>query len=222
MLVITGVPGRHTLSANPKTGPMAQAWIMGNLYPPNDSRSQDSACGACPLRPDMKEGGGCYVVLSHAPTIIYHTYAVGEMEDAGKLKLPLGLRMGAYGDPTQLPLSIWLDLKKLAAFHTGYTHHWRTVDSTDWSFLMASVQTIEEAQSAWDLGWRTFRTVLKMEDTSSNEIVCPNFKNPGRQCYSCRLCDGTHANITIPIHGSRKKRMQDVILDQQIREAEET
>ena len=115
------------------------------------------------------------------------------------------LRAGAYGDPALVPLEIWRALYgdglnwDIDTQGTGYTHQWRTCDQEYQKYLMASVQSIEEARIAWDMGWRTHRVDLDSIGPQDGEITCPE-QTMGISCDDCRLCGGTRKqakNITI-------------------------
>lgn len=203
-LVITGVPRVHALSTNRKTGPMAQAWVLPRRDPPTHPRGQNRACGSCPLSP--ANNGGCYVVAGQAPLAVWRKYVLGEEPVCGVPDMPLGVRVTAWGDPAMVPLEMWEQVLSRAAFHTGYTHQWRGLDPLDWGWLMASVESVEDAELAWELGWRTFRIMEPDEKPDrSNEAVCPSV-NGDIQCFNCGLCCGTRQNkrsIAIPVHGSQ-------------------
>ena len=81
------------------------------------------------------------------------------------------LRLGCYGDPVAAPYSVWAPLVRVASGHTGYTHQWH--DKRFWrfrAFLMASVETLDDARQAQSLGWRTFRSAPKGEITCAGRI----------------------------------------------------
>lgn len=100
------------------------------------------------------------------------------------------LRAGAYGDPAMIPLSVWRALYGEDIQGTGYTHQWRTCDVEYQRYLMASVQSVEEAAEAIALGWRTYRVDLEGTGAQDGEITCPE-QTRGISCDNCRLCGGT-------------------------------
>jgi hypothetical protein len=96
----------------------------------------------------------------------------------------------------------------------GYTHNWRYINPDNlWSMsMLASVETLEDAEDAIDVGYTPAITVLKFHQRkaysvpgSSLKIVpCPA-QTYGRKCNECRLCfrdlpKGTM--IGFELHGS--------------------
>ena len=214
MLVVTGIPGAHALSVNRKTGPMAQAWVLPVDHPPTAPAGQAASCGSCPLSPVNK--GGCYVITGQAPLSVFKTYVDAPVTPLRKVpKMPLGLRITAWGEPSFIPLEVWGQLLAKATFHTGYTHQWRDLDPQRWGFLMASVETEAEAEAAWTMGWRTFRILPENHQAlaTNEEVMCPTVRGDS-SCYQCRACCGTRSatrSIVIPVHGSQRKRAVDII-----------
>lgn len=223
-----------TGSANRKTGPMAQLWILVAGSPPVVAAREgddELICGRCLHRPLRR--GSCYVLLHQAPTAIYYRWksggykmatpgAIADAAAAGKL------RLGAYGDPLALPLEVVEEL--VAAFrragrsrHTGYTHQWHTVPEDErarWQALcMASVDSPASALKAQSLGWRTFRVRNMAEPRMQGEVICPasaeaavfdddlDLDTP--TCSTCMQCNagtcGSGSNIVIIVHGSRNR-----------------
>lgn len=206
MLVITGVPGRHSISRNPKTGPMAQCWVLPRQLPPVEPKGMELSCGDCPLSPH--NNGGCYVVLARAPLAVWKRYHALDVEPPPP-RFPLGLRITAFGDPAFLPLELWEDLISRAEFYTGYTHQWKSLDASAWGrFLMASVESVEDARKARSQGWRTFRIMASNQARlDEGEVLCRNVVK-SVTCSACRLCDGTHVSVAIGVHGARASRVQ--------------
>ena len=196
---------------NPKTGPMAQLAVMPWAHPCVAVRtgSDVSVCGTCPLR--QTEAGVCYVVPIHQIGMWRSAKSKPVVEHG----LPDGkpVRLGSWGDPAFLPLSL---LQSLTAGrrHTGYTHQWEDCPSGYSSLLMASVDgymaerasvSISELRSlARSKGYRTFRLLAPGEPMESDEVACP-FETKGVQCIDCGLCNGAGGakSITIPAHGFR-------------------
>lgn len=222
VVVATGFRG----SQNPKTGNMVQTWILRADKSPVDAihdGSDESICGACPLRGIVDEGRnrrrGCYVTVHQAPRQVWATWKKG-----GYNELPTGregqelfryrkVRMGAYGDPAAVPYRVWSHILKLAAGRSGYTHQWR--EGRFWRFkslCMASVETHQAASQAQAAGWRTFRTSTEENDIEENEIVCPASAEAGYRltCETCLACNGNSrrrgesapVSIVIAAHGS--------------------
>ena len=117
------------------------------------------------------------------------------------------IRMGAYGDPAALPLHIRKRITNPAKGSTSYSHAWRRDDVTD---SMASVDSLDEAVEAWDMGRRTFRVVSSIDSlVKGKEILCPASKEAGHKvkCEACMLCDPakTAKSIVILVHGPGAK-----------------
>lgn len=211
-------------SANHKTGPMVQTWILRRDVPPDEAAmdgSDSAVCGACPLRgvvtklPNgelVNRFRSCYVFVGQAPTAVWRAYKRGDHGPFEPSKLAgRFIRFGAYGDPCAVPLSLWRDIAAVAAGHTGYTHQWRD-RAFQWyrSLLMASVETEEDAALARLNGWRTFRAAVHGSIPMAGEFHCPASKEQGYRltCEECGACDGTGANparasVVIWPHGPR-------------------
>jgi hypothetical protein len=215
-------------SANKKTGPMIQTWIMRSDIHPNDAMKTGedfSVCGDCKHRgtynPVTKrvEKQTCYVNVMHGPTSVWRTYKrTGEAGywtyDSSMLKFFKGrqLRLGCYGDPAAVPISLWITFCNVAAGFTGYTHQWRTCDPLLKYFCMASVDTIPEQREAQLDGWSTFRVRPIDGQILPNEFICPASKEAGKKttCAKCNICRGLSGKIidrhpVIEVHGWKHK-----------------
>lgn len=97
----------------------------------------------------------------------------------------------------------------------GYTHHWREPSvATSWrGRLMASTETLADADQAVDAGWRA--TVIVPADAprvletpaGRKVIVCPAQVREGAvTCNECRLCDAGRPGpvIAFRAHGNQK------------------
>lgn len=205
-------------SANVKTGPMIQSWILrADVQPMDAARSGDdySICGDCRYRRDRDDGTrACYVNLAWAPRGVWKAWKRGEYtasRDAVLARAPL--RLGAYGDPAVVPFIVWQRLLAIsaAAGHrswTGYTHQWHTCDPRFKTICMASVDTQAETDAATRAGWRTFRVRSVSDTLRPGEIICPASDEAGHRvtCLQCRLCMGTQKaakSIAIYAHGPR-------------------
>lgn len=194
-----------TNSANRKTGPVIQSWIMRTDMPPNEavSTGADAAvCGDCKLR-----GRACYVLPWQAPTVAWRAWSKQPRPAPRYLLHEQDLRIGAYGDPAALPFEVWEAAARHTRSVTGFTHQWRRCDPRFRQLLMASCDTLADAQEAQAMGWRTFRITLQPEKLPG-EVVCPNHTK-GLTCQQCRCCDGhrsgRRANVTTPVHGAKYK-----------------
>lgn len=211
-----------TGSQNHKTGPMVQTWILRRDVAPEAAAidgSDAAVCGACPLRGIVKRlpNGeqvnrfrGCYVFVGQAPQKVWESYR-SERYSAADIRTFEGrtVRMGAYGDPCAVPLSIWSEVAAAAASWTGYTHQWREPQFQDYRrLLMASVESEGAAVAARRRGWRTFRVAATGELPVAGEFHCPASAEQGYRatCESCGSCDGTNgspdrASVVIWPHG---------------------
>ena len=117
-------------SSNPKTGNMAQLWILSDQFTPVEAvkiGADVSICGNCKHR--TGKGGACYVLPFQGPTSVYKAYKRGNYSEnitKGALFLEYkALRLGAYGDPAALPEYVLDFLVKNSRLNTGYTHQWK-------------------------------------------------------------------------------------------------
>lgn len=194
-------------SANIKTGPMAQFWVVPAELPTQaiKNKRDTSVCGSCPLRHKI-----CYVrpdVINRVYKSIVtgkYTFDVNWALDLIKLN-KLKLRITAFGEAPAVPYEVFEPFFEFA--HTGYTHAWANpkCDQRWKGKLMASVHTRKEAELAQSFGWKTFRIILKEEKPADNELLCDNAAT-GIQCQNCMKCNGNSFNIVDPIHGLSYKQ----------------
>lgn len=219
--VIGVVTGLETKSLNPKTGAMAQAWIIRPDVGPMDAKRQnldDAVCGDCKLRGDKGRDSVCYVPTWFGPNNIYKAFHRGRYPSLTPKEAAWALRggfvrLGAYGDPAAIPFEVW----ERMLFHVdgwiGYTHQWKTCDRRFKKILMASVDTQEEWSLAWGSGWRTFRIRAAKDPVIKGfEFACPASDEMGHRttCQKCLLCRGTSSparNVAIVVHGHDTSRM---------------
>jgi len=201
-------------SRNVKTGDMIQTWIMRLDMEPHaavKAGSDAAICGDCPYR----AGAGCYVTTHQAPLSVWRAHRgkpVASMAAISERFFGTPLRIGSYGDPCAVPLTVWHTLLRLvnAPYHTGYSHQWRAFPEFR-SLLMASVDSETERTEASYQGWRTFR-VAREALPGKREIVCPNTTR-NVSCADCGLCDGMQSetdsrkSIVIAAHGAKKGRI---------------
>jgi len=199
-------------TTNPKTGDMAQVWIIRNDMLPTEAckSGHDSAiCGDCKHRPI--NGNTCYVCTWQAPQAIYKAMKRGNYQDK-EIAINKNVRLGAYGDPSFIPLDDLQDIVLHAINHTGYTHQWKNIDTAYSNYLMASVDNIDEYNEAQKLGYRTFRVRKSGDPLLPNEINCLA-DSAGMQCNDCLGCGGNMSkikkDISIVIHGSRKNNFKN-------------
>lgn len=219
ILVVAGAQ-----NGNRKIGPMLQLWILPAESPIEAVRTgrDDAVCGDCKLRGDgtAHQGAGrsCYVEWWRAPENIWQSAQKADRTARlspaafGDLVAGLQLRIGAYGDPVAVPLSVWTPMLVTAAGWTAYTHAWRRPDASAYrAFCMASVDTVEEQRAAAASGWRTFRVRASADDSvGPDEVMCPASDEAGHRavCAACSLCRDQARparSVAIIAHGSRMK-----------------
>ena len=207
-------------SKNTKTGAMIQTWILGAYQSPTDAvrtGADSSICGDCKHRGTIENGKNigrsCYVTVFQAPLNIWKSWRRG-IYPTGTSLAGHFVRVGSYGDPAAVPSHVWKTALSGTLGNTGYTHQWRTAASAEYApFVMASVETKEEAEQATGLGYRTFRVTSQDSrmDKRPREVICPASKEAGvkTNCASCKACGGlsakAKANIVITVHGSAGK-----------------
>ncbi len=212
--IVVIVTGLRTASANSKTGEMLQSWILRADQNPAQalaSEADSSVCGDC-----VHRSTACYVIVERAPLQIYRAWKRGSYHDWSKAFPHRALRgqkirLGSYGDPAAVPFNVWRRVfaQKLAGW-TGYTHQWHQPQFTRLrNYVMASVDTPEEALEAWNQGWRTFRVRRDNEPLlGRSEVTCPASKEAGQRtdCANCVLCAGQNTqarSVVIKAHGYR-------------------
>lgn len=211
---------------NAKTGSgMIQTWILlQDVNPIEASRTgQDSSiCGNCPHmgKPSDRETGwakerSCYVNLLHGPLGIWKAYRKGSYPKVTPYQLvnlarDRMVRVASYGDPSAVPIDIWLELVRYSKGWTAYTH--AGINPMP-DLLMTSADNLGQAQAAWLKGERTFRVVSSVNEVAKGkEVLCPASKEAGQRatCESCRLCNGSASkakSIAIVAHGNGRKHV---------------
>lgn len=192
-------------SKNTKTGDMIQTWILHARVEPHKairSGSDAAICGDCKYRGKYSyklkkwiEQRKCYVQVHNAPLSVYRAYHRGKYKKA--IPLPdIPIRVGAYGDPTAVPIQVWNEILEKSSFRsTGYTHQWKLFPEFK-RFLMASVDNPSEAIQAIKKGWRIF-AVQHSPNEYKNAFMgglaqCPASKEAGslKTCSTCLACNG--------------------------------
>lgn len=222
-------------SGNVKTGDMIQSWILlQDVNPIEASRTglDSSICGNCPHmgKPSDKATGwaksrSCYVNLLHGPLGIWKAYRKGSYPVATPYQLSnlardRYVRLGSYGDPSAVPLDVWLELVRHSKGWTAYTH---ASQNPMPDLLMTSADSLGQAQSAWMKGERTFRVVQSVDEVAKGkEVLCPASAEAGKRstCETCRLCNGAASkasakhgrssaakSIAIVAHGNGRKHV---------------
>lgn len=214
--IVATVTGIHRPSKNYKCGNMLQMSILVRKYSPMDSlrKGKDSiVCGDC-IHSSRANGGeaDCYVRVEQMPTAVWKATKGERIPGQVPATITPGkpIRLGAYGDPGFLPISL-LQAWTIGRKFTGYTHQWRTLPIAYAQCLMASCETAADVRLAHKKGWRTFRTIETAKaPMATDEILCPFVSTDGKvQCADCRLCSGTSSkakSIVIPLHGGKYNR----------------
>lgn len=222
-IVVVAVP----VSTNSKTGGMLQTYIIREDVHPVLAVAlgyDASICGGCIHRARYDANGAqipgtrtCYVNLGHGPSSVFRALSrgsyrelVGDVEaiqamDAGRL-----VRLGTYGDPAAVPVTVWHTLLTDAIGHTGYTHQWRSarLGGPLQGLVMASCDNADDRTKARAAGWDTF-TVVPVGESVEGANLCPASAEAGKvvQCADCLRCDGSkRADVFIPAHGATKAR----------------
>lgn len=202
-------------SNNRKTGSMIQTHILRDDISPLDAikNGQDSSiCGNCPLRQGI--GGACYVNVGQGPNSAWKSYKKGNyatpsMDEIKTMLKGKLVRLGAYGDPAAVPVSVWNEALENARGWTGYTHQskHKNFDTAILKWCMVSAETANQAKEYHAQGLRTFRVITEDAPRFDNEIECPS--EQGYSCVECKKCDGAQSqgeSITIMVHGSRSNK----------------
>lgn len=234
--IATGLANR---SNNEKTGAMVQTWIMREDISPTaalNTGDDSSVCGDCKYRGKVVDGKNvnraCYVTVWQAPLVVWKAHTdrniypeidVNELSGLyfGSLFAGRTIRIGSYGDPAAVPVTVWRALISQAAGHTGYTHQWdmkgadgkrKFLELRD--IVMASADSHQEMVKANMLGFRTFRVTGQDSRTvkAENEFVCPASKEMDyvSSCIKCKACGGNSSkhskSVLITVHGAANKR----------------
>lgn len=217
IVLVTGLKG----SENIKTGNMVQTYILMDGIHPTEGvfEGKDKGiCGDCPHRYVDGEGT-CYVNPANGPLSVYNAfrrgnYKVKTLDEAADILAGRVIRLGSYGDPAAVPVTVWDTILKKAHSWTGYTHQWRKYHARGLKrYCMASIENTKDFKKAKKMGWRTFRIRTLEMPLMPGEIICPASKEAGnrRECVTCRACDGgrnSKVSVAIVAHGPIWKRQR--------------
>lgn len=203
VLLLTGA------SQNSKTGGQLQTWIMRSDMPPNEALKaglDGAICGDCTHR-----SGSCYVLTAQGPRSAWESWHRDPKPVPENYTAFANVRLGAYGEIPAIPFEVVEEFMEPVSNFTGFTHAWRYCDQRYRQYLMASVESIDEAQIAHAMGWRTYRTMLKGELRIAGESLCPGSEEAGKKltCSQCGFCNGNatnlRGNVAINVHGAAWK-----------------
>lgn len=213
---------------NAKTGAMVQTYILPDsadhiMDIMRDGRDV-AVCGGCPHRYDYDAQGvaipgtrTCYVNLGQGVRVVLEGVQTGRyvsVADMADRIAELGrgrmVRLGTWGDPAAVPVTVWHNLLRDAKGHTGYTHQWRSerLAAPMRGLVMASCETDADVTKATAKGFTgTFR-VLPVGQTVATSAICPASAEAGKvaTCADCGRCDGKGGNVQIIAHGSMARK----------------
>ena len=113
------------------------------------------------------------------------------------------VRMSAIGDPARANrkslLNAWKLAKQLKLAFVGYTHfHKDKTNSKLKSILMASCDTVDDADEAVSRGWRAtaivpynFNDKRFVTPAGNHAVICPAQTKDNITCNDCLLCDAS-------------------------------
>ena len=200
-------------SVNRKTGDMIQVWILLVDQSPiegiQSGLDAETICIGCPFA----SGSGCYVNLGKAPLAVWQAYHRGSypvLKGYSVFK-NRGVRFGAYGNPSLIPLKIVKAIRRRAGKTTGYFHDWRgNRKALEYGqYFMASTDTLESLKEAKAEGLRVFHA--SREKPAGRFVTCLNVTR-GKTCSECGICNGgTGPDVWVPLHGSGAKKAYNLI-----------
>jgi len=199
-------------SSNSKTGDMVQLAILPIDNKPTKALKdrQLPNCSSCAMITS------CYVNTMSLNEVYKKTVSQAVSAVPKQLRAPV--RLGSWGDPGLLPLSLLQQLTRAAGSHTGYTHLWQDIPPSYSQVLMASIDHLtakkqglevdELKRLAWNNGYRTYTITQPGEKGSAQERSCLYITN-NTQCRYCKLCNGAGSkrSIAAPLHGPNNKQI---------------
>lgn len=202
-------------TSNRKTGNMIQIWILDpNVNPVElvkSGKDAETICKGCPFA----SGNGCYVNVGQAPLSVWKAYKRGAYKRLHPKNYDAvfsgrSVRFGAYGNPSNIPLSIVKAIASACDGWTGYFHDWKEMTAEKarayGQYFMASTETEDSRRLADSLGMRYFHV---SPNKPSDAIECLS-DTKGIACADCKLCSGLSKSriksVWINPHGSKKKK----------------
>ena len=218
VVIAVGIAAKST---NQKTGGMIQTYILRSDIAPLEimRRGLDaSICGDCIHSSKMSGGEGtCYVNVGQGPRAVFDAYQRGRYRRVSPFNAArciassgIDVRIGAYGDPGAVPNAgaFWALLVSGAPDHTGYTHRHSDTGASLRGLVMASADSVSEAERLKAAGWGTFRVSAFGDPTRlRGEARCPASEEAGRKvtCDGCPIkCNGAGSRV-IQAHGASKR-----------------
>lgn len=216
--IATGI--NKTYRSNKKTGDMVQVWILGRHENPLSAihKGRDKVvCFNCPMRGELQQNKDgtttnkkrkCYVNVARAPWQVFEKYNRGGYDYLPDYSVfdNKPVRLGAYGEPVLIPISIIRKIVSHASSWTGYSHQWhRPIFQKYSDYLMASCDETNVAL-AHSMGWRAF-IVTDTVKRVKGSATCPASHEMGQRlhCAECGACSGNlgkgNRDINIAIHG---------------------
>ena len=130
--IVAAITGTKRKSSNVKLGDMLGLSILVNGVSPMEALRQGLdriICGQCGH--SSKANGGdntCYVRVEQMPTAVWKSVKDQPIPniDPADIKPGKAIRLGSYGDPGFLPLSL-LEAWTIGRKFTGYSHQWRSL-----------------------------------------------------------------------------------------------
>lgn len=191
-------------STNRKTGDIPQVNYLPDDKPTNSIKNNNdvTVCGTCIRRPNVAKQNNvspCYVNKGYAPNAIYKSEQKGNVKDISRAKRMRSgsVRLGAWGDSASVSKEIYFKIRQQVKDKyklndrdiLDYTHNWKTSEHLK-PYAMASVEGLNEAKQAWNMGWKTYRVIDNISEVTEKEILCPNITKK-LQCKDCKLCNGS-------------------------------
>lgn len=220
VVIATGI--NRPTRVNRKTGRMIQIWTLGKHENPHKAIHDGNdkiICFNCPMRGELKvkDDGTtvninrkCYVNTARAPYMVWEKYNRGGYDYLTDYSVfdNQPVRLGAYGEPVLIPITIIREITKRASLWTGYSHRWQLAAYQGYKkYLMASC-TEGDAHKAHKLGWRAFITTETVKKVRGS-ATCPASHEMGQRvhCSECGACSGSLGrgtkDINIAVHARR-------------------
>lgn len=223
-------------TANRKTGPMIQVWVLQADMSPQDAIQfglDRGVCGDCPLVGERIEGefrghplGAspgrviyvknrlCYVDLKRGPKQVWRAWKNGRYvrftRDFAGLTRGRSVRLGAFGEIVAVPRqNILRFLDYCGGTVTGYTHQWRRLGRrSKWRYdIHASTHSAEESLLANDMGWTVYQSGGK---------PVSGYSRCGSPRITCENCGGCAGNKGWNVYGKISGRVTRKTFDREI------